>query len=382
METFDSEKTAKNSLQRRRITRMKLFDRYILKQFILTALFGLLAFTLIFIIIDAMENLDDFLDNNVHTQIIFQYYIAFAPEIIKLMTPVAILLSSLFTTGKLSSSNELTAMKAGGMSIYRYMAPLLSVALFISLISVYFNGWIVPYANQHKFGIERKYLKKGLESIARTNIYLQDGPRRIFYISFFEGQSNTGTRVSMQEFSDTSMITLSQRWDAMQINWDSTTRTWTMKNGKHRIFHGSGEETIPFQELNFSNLSFSPKDIVKKVEKPAEMNYDELYDFIQRQRHSGNDVARWMVDYHGKVAFPFASLIVVLFGVPFSFGKRRSGLALQFGISVAICFIYLAFMKISEVFGYNGDLNPLLTAWLANILFFTGGIINIVRVEK
>lgn len=361
---------------------MKLLDRYILKQFILTTLFGLFAFTAIFVIIDAMENLDDFLDNNVQTEIIIQYYLAFTPEIIKLMTPVAILLSSLFTTGKLSSNNELTAMKAGGMSIYRYMTPLLSVALIVSLASVYFNGWVVPYANQHKFGIERKYLRKGIESIARTNIYLQDGPRRIVYISFFEGQSNIGTRVSMQEFSDTSMITISQRWDAVQINWDSTNRTWTMKNGKHRILRGNGETTIPFKTLTFTDLTFSPKDIIKKVEKPAEMNYDELNEFIQRQKQSGNDVARWLVDYHGKVAFPFASLIVVLFGVPFSFGKRRSGLALQFGISVAICFVYLAFMKISEVFGYNGDLNPLLTAWLANILFFTAGVINTIRVSK
>ncbi len=361
---------------------MKILDRYILKQFILTTIFGLFAFTAIFVIIDAMENLDDFIDNNVENIIIVQYYIAFIPEIVKLMTPVAILLSSLFTTGKLSSNNELTAMKAGGMSIYRYMTPLMIVALLVSVVSVYFNGWVVPYANQHKFGIERNYLRKGLGSIARTNIYLQDGPQKIVYISFFEGQSNIGTRPSIQEFSDTSLITVVQRWDAVQINWDSTSNHWIMKNGRHRILRADGEQIIPFKELVMTHLTFSPKDLIKKVEKPAEMNYDELYAFIERQKQSGNDVARWLVDYYAKVAFPFASFIVVLFGVPFSFGKRRSGLALQFGISVAICFVYLAFMKISEVFGYNGDLNPLLTAWLANIIFFTGGVVNILRVEK
>lgn len=361
---------------------MKLLDRYILKQFILSTLFGLFVFTAIFVIIDLMENLDDFIDNSVDFPIILHYYISFIPEIIKLMTPVAILLSSLFTTGKLSSSNELTAMKASGMSMYRYMMPLLSVALLISVVSVYFNGWVVPYANQQKFGIERKYLKKGIESLARTNIYLQDGPRRIVYISFFEGQSNTGTRVSIQEFSDTSLITIAQRWDGSQITWDSTSRRWTIKNGKHRVITSTGENITPFVTMTFDDLTFSPKDIIKKVEKPGEMNYTELGEFIQRQIQSGNDVARWMVDYYGKVAFPFASVIVVLFGVPFSFGKRRSGLALQFGISVAICFVYLAFMKISEVFGYNGDLNPMLTAWLANILFFTAAMINMLRVNK
>lgn len=361
---------------------MKILDKYILRQFILTMIFGLFTFMAIFVIIDLMENLDDFLDNNVQNGIIFQYYFSFLPEIIKLMTPVAILLASLFTTGKLASQNELTAMKAGGMSIYRYMTPLLLVALIVSTVSVYFNGWVVPYANQHKFSIERRYLNKYLESSARTNIYLQDGKRRIVYIAFFDGNNMMGTRTSIQEFSDTSLITIAQRWDGFQIVWDTTSQQWLMKNGYHRIISANGEQVTKFDSYILNNLSFKPKDIVKKIEKPEEMNYSELGEFIERQQNSGNDVARWQVDYHNKVAFPFASVIVVLFGIPFSFGKRRGGIALQVGISAAVVFIYMVFMKISNVFGYNGDLDPLLTAWLANIIFFVAGVVNILRVNK
>ena len=92
---------------------MKLLDRYIIsKQFLLTALFGIITFTIIFIVIDLMEKLDDFLDKKAAAMIIVRSFIAFTPEMIKLMTPVAVLLSSLFTTGKMSNSNELTAMKS------------------------------------------------------------------------------------------------------------------------------------------------------------------------------------------------------------------------------------------------------------------------------
>jgi lipopolysaccharide export system permease protein len=361
---------------------MKKLDKYILKQFILTTLFGLITFMAIFLIIDLMENLDDFLDNNVTNAIIIQYYIAFLPEIIKLMTPVAVLLGSLFTTGKLSTNNELTAMKAGGMSIYRYMLPIMMVTILISGASVYFNGWIVPYANQHKFSIERTYLHKNLESSARTNIYLQDGQKRIIYIAFYDGTSNFGSRASIQEFTTSSLHSISQRWDGIQLLWDSTDQRWTMKNGLYRIAKFKGEHFEKFDSYTFTNLTFTPKDIIKKVEKPEEMNYNELGDFIKRQQKSGNDAARWLVDYHNKVAFPFASVIVVLFGIPFSFAKRRGGIAVQVGISAAVVFIYMVFMKISSVFGYNGDLDPLLTAWMANIIFFTAGVINLFRVNK
>lgn len=361
---------------------MKLFDRYILKQFLTTTLFGLITFMAIFVIIDLMENLDDFLDNNVANPVILQYYISFLPEIVKLMTPVAVLLASLFTTGKLASNNELTAMKAGGMSIYRYMFPLITTAFLVSCVSVYFNGWVVPYANQQKFSIERRYLNKNVESTARTNIYLQDGMKRIVYIAYYDRASNVGTRTSIQEFSDSSLISIAQRWDGLQFTYDSATSTWSMGIGKQRIMTPAGEQVIPFNTYVFRDLTFTPKDIVKKVERPEEMNYTELGEFIVRQQSSGNDTARWMVDYHNKVAFPFASVIVVLFGIPFSFGKRKGGIALQVGISAAVVFIYMVFMKISNVFGYNGDLNPLLTAWLANIIFFTAGVVNILRVNK
>ena len=149
-----------------------------------------------------------------------------------------------------------------------------------------------------------------------------------------------------------------------------------------RAFNQRKEKMITADRLTIDTLHFLPADIVKKEENPDEMDYFELQRFIERQQRTATDVARLQVDFYSKVSFPFASFIVVLFGVPFSFGKRRGGLAVQFGISVAICFIYLIFMKTSQVFGYNGDLQPLLTAWLANLIFLAGGVVNIFRIQK
>ena len=112
------------------------------------------------------------------------------------------------------------------------------------------------------------------------------------------------------------------------------------------------------------------------------MDYYSLQTFIENQRRAGQDVAQWQVDFYGKISYPFAAVIVVLFGVPFSSVKRRGGQGVQLGISLLICFIYLIVMKVSEVFGYNGDVNPLLTAWAANILFFGGALLVMARVRK
>ena len=107
-----------------------------------------------------MENLDDFIDQNVRGPIILQYYLVFIPEIIRLMLPVAVLLAALFTVGKMSNLNELTAMKSSGMSIYRFILPFLFIGFMIALLSIYFGGYIVPYANKTKVYIEQNYMKK------------------------------------------------------------------------------------------------------------------------------------------------------------------------------------------------------------------------------
>lgn len=361
---------------------MMLIDRYIVKQFLVTTFFALLAVIVIFIVIDAMENLDDFIDRQATTQIILTYYLYFMPEIIKLIMPVSLLLASLFVTARMSTQNELTAMKAAGMSLYRMMIPYIVVALIVSVASVYFNGWIVPKANKKKFTLERVYLNKNTVSGSGANIYFQDSPTRILSMGYFDDTREIGSRVSIQDFSDTNFTMLVARVDAQSMEWDSTGRRWMLRSGARRWF-ADGKETMTQFEMQASEkLNFDPEDLRKKQEQPDEMEYRTLEKFIENQQRAGQDVSRWLVDFYSKISFPFASVIVVLFGVPFASVKRRGGIGVQLGISLLICFIYLIFMKVSQVFGYNGDINPLLTAWLANLIFLAGAAYITFRVPK
>ena len=361
---------------------MKLLDRYIIRQFLTTALFSLVSVLLVFIVIDAMEKLDDFIDKEAGWGVIVRYYIYFVPEIIKLIIPVAMLLASLFVTARLSAQNELTAWKSSGVSLYRIMLPYVCVALVISVASVYFNGWIVPLANQKKFTIERVYLHKDIVNASGANIYIQDSRTRILSIGYFDDVRIVASRISIQDFSPLDPTVMVERVDAISMGWDSTSRSWILNSGTRRWFDGGKERLEQFVKQSAGLLHFDPEDLRKKQEKPDEMDYYTLRQFISNQEEAGQEVARWLVDFYSKVSFPFASVIVVLFGVPFASQKRRGGVGVQLGISLLICFIYLIFMKVSQVFGYNGDVHPLLTAWSANVLFLAGAAVVLVKVQK
>ncbi len=360
---------------------MKILDRYLLKQFLQTLLFGLLAFTLMFIVIDMMENLDDFIDQNVPNNLIVEYYFVFAPEIIRLMTPIAVLLSSLFTAGKMSNQNELTAIRSSGVSIYRFMLPFLAMALFISVFTIFFGGYVVPEANQQKVFIEQTYMKKGIEQTG-NNIFFQDTRTRIVSISFYDALANQAHRISIQEFDPEDVTEMVSRIEAARMSFDTTSSSWILTKGIQRRFIGKGEIAERFDTLKIDYLNFEPEDVVKKQMKPEEMTLTELRHFANEQLEAGNDPTRILIEYHSRIAFAFASFVVVLFGLPLSANKRRGGLALQFGINILITFVYLVFMQISQAFGKNGVLNPILTAWLANIFFLIAAIVNLMRVEK
>ncbi|MBP8975286.1 MAG: LptF/LptG family permease [Bacteroidetes bacterium] len=364
---------------------MKHIDRYISKQFITSFIFSLLAFIIIFILIDMMEKLDDFIDANAPTNVVVNYYLFFTPEIIKLMTPVAVLLGALFVTGRFSSQNELAAMKASGISLYRYMLPFFIITTVICLLSIYFNGWTVPYANQKRLYIERTHLHRGNKASLKFNLFFQVTPERIMSVNYYDSHTKTASRVSIIDLSKDDPTKIAQRFDAQNMSWkeDSLKSIWVLKNGKIQNFAADTSIRImKFAELPLADLLLTPTDIEKKQLTPDEMNMYELKEFIANQKRVGQDVARWQVEYHFKIAFPFASIIMILFGIPFACNRPRTGAALGFGIAVAVTFLYLGFMKASQVFGYNGDLNPFVTAWLANFIFLGAGIFNLIRVQK
>ena len=360
---------------------MKIFDKYLVKQFLWTIFFGLIAFTVIFVILNLMENLDDFIDQNVPATIIFHYYIVFAPEIIRLITPVSVLFAALFVAGKCSSSSELTAIKASGISMYRFMLPFLVASFLISMLSIYFSGYVVPLANKIKANLEVTYLKRGT-NYAGANLFFQDSKSRIVNISFFDNSSNQAVRVSLQEFQPNDPTKMVSRIDATKMIYDTLSKNWVARNGVKRVFLENGEQTSYFDTLRLSYLGFTPKELDSKQQKIEEMNFDDLKKYIKTQQQAGNDPTNTQIEYYSRYSFSMASFIIVFFGLPISANKRKGGVAVHVGINILVTFIYLVFMKISEAFGKNDAMNPILTAWIANLIFLAAAIYNLPKIRQ
>jgi lipopolysaccharide export system permease protein len=214
-----------------------------------------------------------------------------------------------------------------------------------------------------------------------SNIYFQDSKTRIVSISYFDSNLNWANRVSIQDFNEADLTKMIGRIDAQKLEYDSLSGVWIAKDGVKRVFSDAAETAEYFDSLKLSNLHFQPVDLSKKQQKPVEMNLSELSDLIDSQKRAGTNPIVAQIEYHSRFAFAMTCVIIVLFGLPISANKRKSGLAAQVGINILIAFIYLVFMKVSQAFGKNGALDPVLTAWFANIIFVAGTFITLPRMK-
>ncbi len=358
-----------------------LLYKYLTKQFFLTFLFSLCALATIFVIINLIENLDDFIDNNATTEVIFRYYVYFLPEVIKLITPVAVLVGILFSIGRFSSLNEITAMKSGGFSLYQLIIPFFVIGFCTSLLQIYFNGWIVPKANEKKFLIEQRYLKKELESTSVYNFYFRDSPLRNVSLQFYDPTELRGQFIFIEEYDTQFSPRVRKRIEAKRFRWDEKLSEWIFYNALVRDFSNG---TINVRETDSLRvpLNITHRQLLRLQRKIEEMTFDELKEYLSLLERGGKNIRKQIIKYYGGYAFPFASLIVVLFAVPFASVKQRGGIALQIAAAMTVSFLYLFFTEIGQVIVYTTSFHPAIGGWLANALFAIFGIVIIFRTRK
>jgi len=324
--------------------------------------------------VSLMENLDDFIDQHASFKVIATYYLYFFPEIIKLMAPVSVLLATLFTVGKLSTTNEITAMKSSGISLYKIMMPFVIAALLISFGHLYFNGWLVPKATEIKTDIEEKYLKKGPSGSQIFNIYFRDTPLRNVIMHYYDAATKTGNGVSIEEYSDEKKPRLLKKFECQKMVWDDKKKEWKLYKAIVRDFNFGLIQTKVIDSVYYQ-LTITHQQISELKKETSEMNYNEFKNYIVLMKQGGKDVRQLYIEYYGNYAFPFSNLIVVLFGVPFASIKKKGGIAIQIGAAMVVSFLYIIFTKVGQTIGFYSNIDPIVTGWMANIIFFVGAMV-------
>jgi lipopolysaccharide export system permease protein len=358
-------------------------DRYLLKQFFSILGLCILGFVSIFLVVDLIENLDRFVDNGVPGRIILNYYLYTIPWFISIALPMSMLISTVFGVGMLVKRNEWTAMKSSGISLYRLSAPLLFTGLLISSLSFILDNQLVSWGNEKRYTIDRDYVKKkSRHKIKKTlkNIFIQKNKTIHIGMEKYNIKDMSGNVLT---WVDLGPDIIKQRIDAKKITYLNDSRKWKISNYSIRNFKDGVETNVFFSEKDtIINLSFTPEDINKQARSPDELDYYELTSRISELKNNGVKTVRWEVTRYLKVSFALTNFIVVLCGIPLVVFREKNSLSFGIGMSVFVIFGYYAFIKFGQSMGFKGQLTPIVSAWLGNIVFFIGGAILLIRARK
>ncbi|OGG56209.1 MAG: hypothetical protein A3F84_05925 [Candidatus Handelsmanbacteria bacterium RIFCSPLOWO2_12_FULL_64_10] len=386
---------------------MRILSRYIVRRYLVWLALALTALVAIFLVVDLTDRLNEFLDRAFEGRAILIYYAFYIPYVVILTLPMASLLACLFAVGDLSRHGELTAMKAAGLSLGRILAPLVGTAFGLSLIALLVADRAVPGANRRRAEIERGGALEVPPFSVRENLVLRDAGGRVLSVGRYEVGAKVGYTVSLDRYekatgpesgvqspkSDSGFVTLDpstslrtgsrllrSRITAATMRWDG--EGWEWRDGVLREFDGDREVATPFASLRPDGLTLRPEDLERPDRKPEEMSHAELRRTIDRRRLSGAPARKEEVELRLKVAFPFAALVMTLFGAPLASSLRRTGRGTTFGLCLLLSFIYYGGIKGCQALGWNGLLPPALSAWLPNAVFAGVGVALFLRAHK
>jgi len=359
---------------------VKIIERYVLSNFLRYLLLALLVLVFIYIIINLFDNLGSYLSKNVPFRDILILYLYLTPSYVVLLIPIASIIGVFFIFGFMTKNRELLALKSSGLDINHLFGLILICGIFISIITFIFQETVGVWAQgrlvQHKAEkIDRRQIRVEEQ---RRNFFYYGENNWIFYIKNLNARESTMTNVTLWKIGKEQHIV--KRIDAPQARYNGI---WEFANATVREFDTLGNELLQnFVLYRMPELVEKPADFLRRIKPVEEMNFLEIYNFIKKKTRAGEDVAKEKVELNYRFSFPVITLILLLIALPISVVLRRGGIAIGLGMSIVLAFLYWGFIQSCRAYGYAGEIEPFLAAWLPNFVFLSLGILTIIGVKR
>src|SRR3989441_7369757 len=352
-----------------------ILDDYILRDFCVYLAMIVSTFLMLLLVFTLFELLGDIIRNQVSPLVVVAYLLNVSPYFFYNVAPLAMLLAVLITFGLMQRSNEITAIKATGISIYRIIIPVLLAAAILAGALFFFDQLYLPHANKRQDALRNQIKGKPPQT------YLQPDRKWIFgqhsdiyYYQFFDSDRDQFGSISVFQL-DPRTFEMTRRIYAERAHWADRLQRWVYEQGWQRELNGTAIQNYrQFEVETFPQLSEPPTYFKKEVKQSSEMSYDELRRYIHDLQQSGFDVVRLRVQLQEKFAFPLITLVMAVLAIPFSLSAGKRGAIAGVAVAVGIAVVYSVVSRLFEAMGNLSQLPPALAAWSPDLIFaFFGG---------
>jgi LPS export ABC transporter permease LptG/LPS export ABC transporter permease LptF len=346
-------------------------DRYILQIFVKILVLAFLAGTTVYVVADLSDKTDEIIENQIPWwPVVIDYYKFKTFSIIYEIAPIIVLVTTLITFGVLSRTNELTAAKALGMSLYRLAVPVLLAVALVSGTNGLLQSEVLAASSSRMLQLEA--IIRGQDAAAKqhrgaSQRWLYGEGNQLYNFAYYDEERRELQRLQIFKFDDEYRMIgrlMARRATYAEDGW------WVFSSGWTRTWTGQSETSFQrFEEPLRYRLGEGPEFFAGGLSRPEEMSYAELRQYVSELRATGQDVPQLEVALHNKIAYPVISLVMALVALPFAFKMGRRGALYGIGLSLVLGVVLLVVLSIFQALGENGVLPPLVAVWSPSALF-------------
>lgn len=365
-------------MHRARYSSGSVINRYLVREFVGMLLPIVMAFVMLYLLVDCFERLDFLLKNHATASAAVRYFLFKIPLILTQILPPATLAALLLSLGMVSRRNEITALRASGISLMETAVPLLTFGALMSLATLVWNETIVPYCTRESESVNnieiRESARRGI--LSDRNIWYH-GADGFYNITHIDPQH--GTLFGLTIYQTDANFDLIRIIQVPAAEW--TGSGWrapgavqlTTSDGDVAMAPVPSSELLRHETLN-DFLEFQPK--------AEELSYLELRQRIADLSRKGIDASNYFVDLQLKLALPFTILVFACLAIPLA-GRvqRHPSLAAIVGTGLATGFGYWVTLALTNALGESRVLPPGISAWAANVIFLFIGVAIFLRSE-
>src|SRR5438874_2638957 len=377
-----AETTTGGSLLRRGGSRFpQILDDYVLRQFLEYLGLMLCTFVVLTLVFTFFELLGDIIRNRIALITVGEYLVNVIPSMVYLMTPLSVLIAVLVTFGLLQKSNELTAMKATGISLYRLIVPVIALAAMLSFTLFLFDQFYLPHANKRQDALRNEIKGKPAQTYLNPQRkWIFGAHHEIYYYEFFDGERNQFANLSVFAL-DPKVFGLTARTFASRVFWNESLHKWVFQQGWVRTLTPTEvQDYKTFDVRTFADVDEPPNYFKKEVKQYSEMNFDELKAYIRKLEQGGFDVVRLRVQLYRKLSFPLITLVMSILAIPFAVSAGRQGALRGVATAIGIAVVYWVTSGLFEAMGNVNQLPAALAAWSPDLIFGLAGGYFILKV--
>ncbi|HDH34385.1 MAG TPA: LptF/LptG family permease, partial [Nitrospirae bacterium] len=309
--------------------------------------------------------------------LVVQYLLLQVPRSILIASPIASLLSILFTIGMAAKWKETLAIRASGGSLKRFFSYFLTLGIIISLCALVFGETLAPIATSRASWVRNTQILKNESRITFREgmLWLKGLDGSLIRIRDFVEDKNRILKVSIFEFSPS--FELTRRIEAAEAEWIDG--KWELKNAI--VFDFENDTVTAHDSFTFFGLE-EPNIFREEMKKTGEMNFKELYHYYKRLERAGFKNNRYVVELYGKLAQPLVNFVMIMFGIALALNSRWGGGIRAAGLGLVVIIVYLMVFAVSISLGNTGTLPPALAPWISPAIFCITGSYMFLKIRE